>query len=343
MGINAASFQSINIAERLSDLRLGSRGISFNGLRFRTTDFQRNGIDTPILLASAGNDLTGMLPKGMDQRWGFFAKGNAVTGTQKDTSEQQGYSFTNAGVTLGSDYRFTNHFIAGLMVGAAGSRASIDNMGSKVTMEGLSMGTYGTYYRNGFYTDGQLSYGQADYDNTRRIVFPGIDRTATSSPSGRQMTAYLGTGYEARLNQWMVTPNISLKYVNLTINSYTENGAGAIDLAVDRQTINSLQGTLGMKVSYGWQTEKALVIPNFRASWGYEFLKDTQNITASLAQGSSPFSTQTISPNRNFLSLGAGITAISRNDISFSLSYDAQIGESKYFACTVNAGVRVRF
>ncbi|MBA4419459.1 MAG: hypothetical protein C0392_16380, partial [Syntrophus sp. (in: bacteria)] len=326
-----------------SDLRLGSRGISLSGFRFRTTDFSRNGIDAPILLAHTGHDLTGMLPQGMDQKWGFFAKGNAVAGTQKDTSEQQGYSFASAGVTLGSDYRFTNHFIAGLMVGAAGSRASVDTMGSKVTMEGFSVGTYGTYYKNRFYADGQLSYGQADYDNTRRIVFPGIDRTATSSPSGQQMTAYLGTGYEAPLNRWMITPNASLKYVRLTINSYTEDGAGAINLAVDRQTVESLQGTLGMKVSYGWQTEKALVIPTFRASWGYEFLKDTQTITASLAQGSSPFSTQAVSPNRNFLSLGTGITALSRNDISFSLSYDAQIGESKYFAYTVNAGIRVRF
>jgi outer membrane autotransporter protein len=343
MGISAASFQASNISGRLSDLRQGVQGVSFSGLNLRNREFTTSGIERPILLASTGSNLTGMIPSGMDERFGLFVKGNAVFGDQRDTSEQTGYDFTNMGVTMGSDYRFTRNFIAGLMFGINTSRANTDNVGSKVTMDGYTFGTYGTYYKKGFFVDGQFSYGVASYDNSRRIVFPGIDRTATSSPNGRQFTAYGGTGYEFHVNKWTIMPTMSIQYTKLSVDSYTESGADALNLDVDRQNIESLQSNVGGRISYTWQVGKALVIPNIRASYGYEFLRDSKNITAQLAQGSSPFSIETISPNRNFVILGTGITVIAGNDISFSINYDAQLGDNKYTAHSVNAGLRILF
>ncbi|MCX5809228.1 MAG: autotransporter domain-containing protein [Proteobacteria bacterium] len=337
MGISGASFQTGNLSERLSDLRHGIRGMSLNGLYFK------NGNGKPIMLADINPDLTGMLPSGVDERWGFFVKGNAVYGDQKDTPDATGYNFTSMGVTMGSDYRFTGSFIAGLMLGLNTSRANVDSMGSKVKMDGYTLGAYGTYYKKNFYMDGSISYGFANYDNTRRIVFPGLDRTATSSLDGNQLTAYGGTGYDIRKNNWIITPNVSFQYVKLGIDSYTEGGAGAINLDVDKQNTESLQGNIGARVSYTWQTDKAVIMPNIRASYGYEFSRDSQNVTSRLAQGSSPFSIQTMSPDRNFFSFGAGITAFTVRDMSVYINYDAQIGENKYVAQSVNAGLRVGF
>ncbi|MCX5818014.1 MAG: autotransporter outer membrane beta-barrel domain-containing protein, partial [Proteobacteria bacterium] len=62
-----------------------------------------------------------------------------------------------------------------------------------------------------------------------------------------------------------------------------------------------------------------------------------------LAQGSSPFSIETMSPDRNFISLGTGITAFTVRDMSVYINYDVQIGENKYVAQSVNAGLRVGF
>ncbi|MCX5817503.1 MAG: autotransporter domain-containing protein [Proteobacteria bacterium] len=337
MGISSASFQTGNLSERLSDLRHGIRGMSLNGLYFK------HGNGKPVMLADINPDLTGMLPSGVDERWGFFVKGNAVYGDQKDTPDATGYNFTSMGVTMGSDYHFSKSFIAGLMLGLNTSRANVDNTGSKVKMDGYTLGAYGTYYKKNFYMDGSISYGFANYDNTRRIVFPGLDRTATASPNGNQLTAYTGTGYDIRKNNWIITPNVSFQYVKLGIDSYTERGAGALSLDVDKQNTESLQGNIGARVSYTWQTDKAVIMPGIRASYGYEFSRDSQNVTSRLAQGSSPFSIQTMSPDRNFLSLGAGITAFTVRDMSVYINYDVQIGENKYVAQSVNAGLRVGF
>jgi hypothetical protein len=80
MGINSGSFQTANIADRLSDLR-GAAG----------SDFVKSGTDTPVMLASASSDLRHMLPPEMPERWGLFVKGNAVYGDQKDTPDRTGY------------------------------------------------------------------------------------------------------------------------------------------------------------------------------------------------------------------------------------------------------------
>ena len=343
MGISAASFQAGNISGRLSDLRQGAQGISVSGLNIRNRDFTSNWMARPILLASTALHTTGMMTSGIYERFGLFVKGNAVFGDQRDTSEQRGYDFTNMGITMGSDYRFSRNFIAGLMFGINTSRANADNVGSKVKMEGYTFGTYGTYYKKGFFVDGQLSYGYARYDNTRRIVFPGVDRTATSSPNGRQFTAYGGAGYEFPVNRWAITPTMSIQYIKLNIDGYTESGAGALNLDVDRQNMETLQASIGWKVSYPWQAGKTLFLPNISASYRYEFLRDSTNITSRLAQGSSPFSIETISPNRNFVVLGIGITVVAGDNVSFSINYDDQFGDNKYNAHSINAGLRILF
>jgi outer membrane autotransporter protein len=341
MGIAAAVFQNNNIADRLSDLRYGVQGISLRGLSLKQGDSVRG--TKPVLLASAASDLTGIIPSGMNERWGFFIKGDAVTGEQKDTPDYPGYDFTAAGVAMGSDYRFTKNFVAGVMMGIGNSQGNVDNNGSKVKINNYAFGAYGTYYRKAFFIDGQISYGILHYDNTRRIVFPGVDRTAASRPQGNQFNAYGGMGHEFRIKHWLITPSASLQYIKVGIDSYTERDAGALNLDVDRQSTESLQGNIGAKLSYIRQTGAALIIPSIRASFGYEFARNSRNVTGQLAQGSSPFSIETASPDRSSLNLGAGITAITKNAFSFNINYSTHIGETKYVAQSVNAGMRWEF
>jgi len=343
MGVSSAVFQAGNAAQRLSDIRRGAWGTNPGSGFIRNSSFIREGRDKPILIASAGSDLTGMLPARVEERWGIFAKGNAVSGDQRDTPDQMGYSFTSAGLTVGMDYRLTPNLAAGLLFGYTGSRAEIDDNGSRTTMDGYTFGAYGTWYAGRFYVDGQASYGWADYRNTRRIVFPGLDRTASSSPKGSQFTLYGGTGYEIPAGRWTVVPNLSFQYIDLGIDSYTESGAGALDLNVDRQKTQSLQGNFGGRLYYTWETPRSVIMPGISLACGYEFMRGSRDITSRLAQGSSPFSIETVSPDRNFLLAGAGVSMFTRGATSFHIGYDVQIGESRYTVQSINGVMRVSF
>ena len=345
MGVSATSVQTGNISDRLFDVRRGIRGTNLDGVFLRNSGFIREGRDKPILIASAGPDLTGMLPSGTDEKWGIFVKGNAMSGNQKDTPDQMGYKFTSAGMTIGVDYRFTKNLAAGILLGYTGSRANVDDNDSKVTMDGYTLGLYGTWYAKGFFIDGQASYGWADYTNTRRIVFPGIDRTATSRPSGKQLTFYGATGYELMVDNWMFVPSLSLQYVKLGLDSYIESGAGALNLNVNRQDDESLMGNIGGRVYYTFDMARAVVTPGIRASYGHEFLRGSRNITSTLAQGSSPFTIETAPPGKNFINCGATVSLFLKNSgASFHLGYDVQFGtDNNYTTHSINGIIRMVF
>ena len=337
LNLNIASFQTGIISERLRDLRRGSEGKILNG------SFMADTNGDPIMLAGIHPDFTGMLPQVSADKWGVFVKGNAAYGNQKDVSGSTGYDFTTTGITIGVDYRFIKNLITGLILGQNSSWAHVDHWGSMVRAAGYSFGAYGSYYRKNVYIDAGLSYGLSRYDNTRRIVFPGIDRTAKSSPAGNQFTAYGEIGYDIQQSNWRIASNMSLQYVRMSTESYTESDAGALNLNVDRQSTGSLQGNVGVQTSYAIKTESATYLPHIRASYGNEFLKDGQNITSRLATGSSPFTIQTTSPDRNIFSVGAGLTVLTKKNLSLYIQYDAQVNLNQYIAHNANAGLRFVF
>jgi uncharacterized protein with beta-barrel porin domain/subtilisin family serine protease len=344
--ISGAQFQASRIADRLGELRLGARGLSLAGLRLVNGDGAAAAGRQPILLASSAAGLAGMIPAvpGPEgERWGVFAKGDAILGEQRGTGPE-GYDFTTTGVTVGLDYRFSEHLVAGVMTGIQGARAGLNDAGgSKVKLDADGLGLYGTYYRQGFYVDGLAHYGRNRFDNSRRIVFPGLDRTALSKPEGRQVALHGGAGYEFKAGPWLIGPAFSLQYVRGERDGYSETGAGALNLTLDRQVTESLRGSLGGRVSRGWETAWGLIIPGVRAAYSHEFGAGAKTVQAALAQGSAPFSVESASPARHLALFGADVTALFSGGVQAFLGYNGQIGSERYQAHGVSGGVRIAF
>jgi outer membrane autotransporter protein len=346
MGITGAQFQSSRIADRLGELRQGYRGLSLYGLHLVNGEISSSGRTRPVLLASNASSLVGMIPATPEaggERWGVFVKGDAILGEQRGTSEQVGYDFTTTGVTIGVDYRFTERLIAGIMTGLHGAKATLNDAGSKVKLEASSLGIYTTYYHDGFYVDGLAHYGLNRYDNTRRIAFPGVDRTAASSPNGRQAALHGGVGYEVRMGRWTMGPTFSFQYVRAEMDGYTESGANALNLRLDKQTAESVRGSLGGRVSCAYDTAWARFVPGLWVSYAHEFGNGGKTVNAALAQGSDPFVVDPASPARDFALLGADLSATFPGGIQAYLGYNAQLGSDRYQAHGIGGGVRIPF
>ena len=344
LGISGASFQTTNIADRLSEVRSGiASPMSFSGLKISQGDNYMTGKTLPVMVASNTSDLTGILPDVSERRLGLFVKGNAVLGEQRSAVDQVGYDFTTTGIMAGADYRFTKSFIAGIMTGIQGSRANLNDAGSKVKMNGYSIGTYGTYYNDKFYVDGLLGYTWNDYDNTRRIIFPGLDRTATSGPGSGQVTAYSGAGYNFRSAKWTMGPFMTMQYVNIVIDSYIEKGAGALNLALEKQRTDSLQSNVGFRASYALEKRDNKIIPSVWISYGHEYTNNSKTLSASLAQGGPSFGVETAVPQKNFGTAGTSISALFGDNIMAYAGYSFTAGEDKYTAHNINAGLKMCF
>jgi autotransporter-associated beta strand protein len=343
MSSRAAVFQAGNAAGRLEELRSGAQGFSFSGLELIDREFYHHHGRRPILLAANGDDLRGMITQEADPRWGVFAKGSLILGDQKNTSDQRGYDFKNSGFTLGMDYRIAPRAVAGAMFGYNDSRSSVNDAGSKVAMEGFAASLYGSVFGDSLYGDFQLSCGWNRYDNDRRIVFPGIDRTAVSSPSGSQISAYGGTGYDFRKGNWTLGPTLSLQYIRLRVEEYTETGAGALNLHVDQNTVKSILGSAGGHISWRWEEDGIKLLPRFWAAWRHEFADTDQTAMASLAQTGSAFSVSIPGLESNYIAAGAGISMQWKEFAVFFLNYDIQFGQKDFWAQGINAGVRIPF
>jgi len=78
------------------------------------------------------------------------------------------------------------------------------------------------------------------------------------------MTAYLGGGYNRRIDNWEIGPTASLQYSSTFLDSFDEEGSDAA-LSVDDQTIHSLRSLPGFLVSHIFAYDWSRLIPELRA------------------------------------------------------------------------------
>ncbi len=345
MGIQGASYQSANVTSRLEDLRSGSRGLSLRGI----TLAMNNHYDPAAEWTPAGNQgttatdisaLNGLLFS-PDQRWGLFASGNYGTGNKRG---DDAYSFRSYGTTIGVDYRFTDSISAGMTLGSYWARTDIDDNGSKANMDNTSLGIYGTYKREGLFTEGYLSYGWNSYDNDRKIIFPGVNRTAHSDPMGNQIEGYGGIGNEFIFGKLRAVPSISLQYVRYNVDSYVESGADSLNLKVEGHTATSVRSKAGGRISYDLAAGTFLLKPSLWTFYAHEFGDETTSTTVRLAAGGNSCAiTDYAAPGRDFFQAGAGITATGPAGISVYLSYNVHFNFGNYHDHSIGTGIRWEF
>jgi outer membrane autotransporter protein len=155
-------------------------------------------------------------------------------------------------------------------------------------------------------------------------------------------------GYDFRTAGFVLSPELGFQYTHLSKDSYTETGAGAFDLNVGQQDVDSLRSKLGLRIAHPFTCESVKFTPEVHASWYHEFLDDTSSATTSLegAPDFGSFVVRTTPRGNDFALVGAGLSATPASwheNVSFFLNYDAQVGQTDFIAQTVDGGVRVDF
>src|SRR5262249_33799148 len=159
-------------------------------------------------------------------------------------------AFNTGGVTAGADYRFQEHFAAGLSVGYLHGHASIYAPASgTVDDTSVRFGAYAVGWAGGFHGDLYLGGASNDFTTNRGIQCGAETRPRAATPSGTEFNPPPSVGYDYR--NWLGTfsPFASLNYDRLRVGGFTESGADTLDLTVAAQTVESLQSTLGLRFS----------------------------------------------------------------------------------------------
>ena len=182
----------------------------------------------------------------------------------------------------------------------------------------------------------QTDIGINKNQGRRNISF--MDRVAKADYDS--YTAHVGTGAGKRFQLSDATtliPSIRADYAYIKDESYTETGAGALNLDVDSNHSDELivmaQGNLGHQLN-----DKATIKTNL--GLGYDLLNDATSLTASYTGGGTAFTTQGIDPSPWLARAGIGMNFQTGDTSEITAQYDIE-GRQDFLSQT--ASIRFRW
>jgi len=336
----AANSMTLSIDNRLNNLRDGSENIDTTGI---------GGTNDTTTTAGYDKDGKGVVvpdKAALERRWGFFAQGSGLFGTIDPRDGLGGENFTTSGLMLGMDGKVGEHMVLGALFNYSYTTADLGSIGSTANVQTLAGGIYAGYHNGGFYGNGVAAYGHNDYTSTRNIVFPGFNSAAVGKTNGDQENVNIDGGYDFHVGEKLtVGPLAGLQYTHLNVNSFNEAGAGAADLAVGSQDVDSLRTRIGMRADYHMQLSKEVAFATeVRAAWQHEFLDDSRGINGSLlSPGTAGFTVQTSKPQRDAALVGVGANLTVRDRMTIFFDYDVQAGQQSYLEQSVKGGLKFSF
>ena len=337
--VDAGSAQIDNIGDRLATIRGGSGG----GLAYR----HNSGFNW-----STGAAGDGALP------WGFFVNGLYANVDRDGTSRESGFESDDFGVTAGIDYAFSDRLVFGLAFGYKDSDADIDNNGGDLESDSYSYFAYWSMYPDDFwYVDAIVGYTNNDHEQTRNIAYSiaalgggttTVNNAALSDTESDEISVSVTAGRNFYLDSWTLSPYGRIEYADIEIDGFTERMAqtttfgSGLAVRIDDQDFESLMMTLGAAATAQWGER---VFPRLSIEYVHEFKNNNAPITGHFVNDSSAtrFVLLTDKPDRNFVNVGTGLTALLTDNTTGFFRYEGLFGYKDLDVHAFEVGIRVNF
>ena len=332
------------IRGRLSALRSGAQGLSMNGVEYGP--YGKSYASQSVFGRKQRGGMAGA-DEGGNGKLGLFVNAAYNTGDRDDTSREDGFDFDNWSLLGGVDYRVTDAFVAGAALGYNQSKVDITRSQGSIDSDAWNINTYATFNLNKFYIEGNLGYSRNSYDSDRNISYSTetggiVQRNAKGSTDGNQFNVGLGAGYDWALGSLTLTPYGRVEYIRLDIDAFNETGASGLNLHVDGQDADSTQSALGLRGAYAISTGIGALIPQASVEWIHEFANNSRTITARYINDTQNnlIVIPTEHPDRNYLRLSLGLSAVFQRGWSGFVSYENLQGLSNTTQHSLLFGLR---
>ncbi|MET4698257.1 outer membrane autotransporter protein [Constrictibacter sp. MBR-5] len=271
-----------------------------------------------------------MIPLFSTSNWLGYASVSLDVGDRSTTANQFGYDFRAINATVGVDRTFGN-FLVGAAVGYSNFSSDYKNLNGEMDTDSYLAMVYGSYAFAGTgYLDATLGAAYNEYDYNRGTA-AGAPATLSGDTDGWQWGGSLRGGYDFMFadNALALGPFAEARYTDVTVKGYTEGG-GAGALNVDKDSVDSLTGQIGVRAAYSIQTDFGMFVPRASLAYEHEFLDDSRSISARLAGGGAPFSGSTDDEDDNYYLASVGVSTQLGPDMTAALDYTALLGHSEF-------------
>ena len=298
---------------------LGAQSLTFGTVGSRI-EAVRTGALTSERGLAAGDPATGI---------GIWLQAAYNAADQDPRQGASGFNVQTAGFAFGGDKILSD---SPWTVGAAYGFAFTDldsedvRSGNGTDIQSHQGVVYGSYDGDRYFIDALANIAFNSYETTRQIAIgPAFTRRATGDFYGMQYSAKATTGIPLALGGFVVTPMASVQYTHLDVDSYTETGAGPLNLNVADQDYDLVQTGLGLKASFDVVTKSGTLSPGVRAMWLYDAVTADQTITSTFAGGGTSFDTRSPDAARHGAIVGVSLTYRMSDYLSLGAAYDAEL------------------
>lgn len=203
-----------------------------------------------------------------------------------------------------------------------------------------------------FELDGRAGFGISSTESERNVDFGTGTNRLNGDWDGTQITANSRLRYNSKFGKTAVKPFVSLDFVSITDDAYTEEGEEALVLSAEERDAESLRANVGLELSrefsggggnYGYEYGAPGVLrPRLTAAWSQELITDDYEAVYNFGQpGEADKFTLYSEPESG--------SAIIGTDISYENEYAVvQVGASGQFGeqtevYTVRFGVGLKW
>jgi outer membrane autotransporter protein len=348
-----ANTQYVSVMDRLIALRGGAKGLSLAGLNIIV-----DGKSVPLAQLEDmvhkffGGGASADEPGGLlSDKWGLWARGNFSFGEKDATAASPAFDADQWAFVGGLDYRLSANAVIGGALSYGSSSVDFAGADGSLDTDSFSLALYGSAYAaKNFYFDGIINVANSSYDANRNISY--VDGTglvtadAKGDTDGMTLSGGLSMGYDFLLGGLTISPNVGVFYIDTTIDSFTETGAGGLNLLYDEQKFKSMTGNLGLRLTYAWNVSWGVMLPHLRADYVREFEDDVDVFGVRFAADPNAASTPPVlvatdNPDTSYWRLAAGFSAQFKHGVSGYIEY--QRLESFQFIDFQDVSIGLRF
>jgi outer membrane autotransporter protein len=254
-----------------------------------------------------------------------------------DSYNAKGYNFDSGAATVGVDYLFTDHFLAGVLLNYTGTEADLTG-GGRIDANAFRGGVYASLFGGGAYVNAFAGGAYSSYNVDRQ----GLNSTVRGNTDGSDFNGLVTTGYDVHAGGFTYGPVASFQYTYTGLNGFNETGSLA-PLHIQSGHGDSILSNVGARAAYDWHIGNMVLVPEIRATWQHEYGDDSDAITAEMLLGSPVFRVTGAPIGRDSLVLNAGFTLKITADISAYAFYDGELARTNYQANNVMVGFRTSF
>jgi uncharacterized protein with beta-barrel porin domain len=214
---------------------------------------------------------------------GFWLRATGTRGTLDGDSNGSGADYTTGGLAAGVDTWLTPNLLAGLAIDHVQMGENFAANGGTAEVASTALALYSRFAADAFTLDGRIGVGVTDTDTERAVVVGADSYTAQGSYGGSRFQASAEAGYDLlTLGGTQLRPVAGVSYVRLDEDGFTETGADAYGLTVDKRVTESLKTGLGVELTQhlalGDRADGLRL--SARALWRHEMLDENAGLDA---------------------------------------------------------------